>query len=171
MEPDQLPPGAVLVVGSGASGAQIAEELLRSGRRVYLSVGQHRRIPLQYRDRDLIWWLSALGLDQTPVEKRGPNRLLPVITGAYGGHTIDFRQFAADGVILLGRLEAAREGAISFAADLADSLAHGDTTYAAFLDMVDAHVEQHGLNAVDVHRLPGGRSCAGAHALLRQANR
>jgi putative flavoprotein involved in K+ transport len=146
MEPDQLPPGAVLVVGSGASGAQISEELLRAGRRVYLSAGQHRRIPRQYRGRDLIWWLSALGLDQTPVEKRGPNRLLPVITGAYGGHTIDFRQFAADGVILLGRLEAAREGAMAFAADLAESLADGDATYAGFLDMVDAHVEQHGLD-------------------------
>ena len=54
MEPDQLPPGAVLVIGSGASGAQISEELLRAGRRVYLSVGQHRRIPRRYRGRDLI---------------------------------------------------------------------------------------------------------------------
>jgi putative flavoprotein involved in K+ transport len=146
MEPDQLPPGAVLVVGSGASGAQITEELLRAGRRVYLSVGRHRRIARRYRGRDLIWWLSALGLDQTPVEKRGPNRLLPVITGAYGGHTIDFRQFAADGVILLGRLEAARKGAMAFSSDLAESLADGDATYATFLDMADAHVERHGLD-------------------------
>jgi putative flavoprotein involved in K+ transport len=146
MEPDQLPPGAVLVVGSGASGAQITEELLRAGRRVYLSVGRHRRIARRYRGRDLIWWLSALGLDQTPVEKRGPNRLLPVITGAYGGHTIDFRQFAADGVILLGRLEAARKGAMAFGSDLAESLADGDATYATFLDMADAHVERHGLD-------------------------
>jgi putative flavoprotein involved in K+ transport len=146
MEPGQLPPGAVLVVGSGASGAQITEELLRAGRRVYLSVGRHRRIARRYRGRDLIWWLSALGLDQTPVEKRGPNRLLPVITGAYGGHTIDFRQFAADGVILLGRLEAARKGAMAFSSDLAESLADGDATYATFLDMADAHVERHGLD-------------------------
>jgi putative flavoprotein involved in K+ transport len=66
--PDQLPPGAVLVVGSGASGAQIAEELQRAGRRVYLSVGRHTRLPRRYRGRDLIWWLSTLGIDQTPVE-------------------------------------------------------------------------------------------------------
>lgn len=95
--PDQLPPGAVLVVGSGASGAQIAEELLRAHRRVYLSVGRHRRMPRRYRGRDLIWWLASLGLDQTPVEKRGPDKSLPLITGAYGGHTIHFRELAAGG--------------------------------------------------------------------------
>jgi putative flavoprotein involved in K+ transport len=144
--PGQLPPGAVLVAGSGASGAQIAEELLRSGRRVYLSVGRHTRLPRRYRGRDLIWWLSALGLDQTTVEQRGPSRLLPVISGAYGGHTIDFRRFATEGVTLLGRVEAARDGVIHFAADLADSLANGDATYAAFLDMADAHIERHALS-------------------------
>jgi putative flavoprotein involved in K+ transport len=144
--PDQLPSGAVLVVGSGASGAQIAEELLRAGRRVYLSVGRHSRLPRRYRGRDLIWWLSAMGLDQTPVEQRGPARLLPVITGAYGGHTVDFRRFAADGMTLLGRIQAARDGFLDFAGDLADSLANGDTIYATFLDMADAHVERHALD-------------------------
>jgi putative flavoprotein involved in K+ transport len=144
--PDQLPSGAVLVIGSGASGAQIAEELLCAGRRVYLSVGRHTRLPRRYRGRDLIWWLSAMGIDQTPVEARGPSRLLPVITGAYGGHTIDFRRFAADGVTLLGRVEAAREGVIDFAPDLVESLANGDAIYSTFLDMVDAHIKQHGLN-------------------------
>ena len=58
--PEQLPPGAVLVVGAGASGAQIAEELQRAGRRVFLSVGRHRRLPRRYRGRDLIWWLAAM---------------------------------------------------------------------------------------------------------------
>ena len=58
--PEQLPPGAVLVVGAGASGAQIAEELLQAGRRVYLSVGRHRRLPRRYRGRDLIWWLAEM---------------------------------------------------------------------------------------------------------------
>jgi putative flavoprotein involved in K+ transport len=144
--PAQLPSGAVLVVGSGASGAQIAEELLRAGRRVYLAIGRHTRLPRRYRGRDLIWWLSTLGIDQTPVEARGPSRLLPVISGAYGGHSIDFRRFAADGVTLLGRIAAAREGIVEIAADLAQSLAGGDSTYAGFLDLVDAHVERHGLN-------------------------
>jgi putative flavoprotein involved in K+ transport len=143
--PDQLPSGAVLVVGSGASGSQIAEELLRAGRRVYLSVGRHTRLPRRYRGNDLIWWLSAMGIDQTPVEQRGPSRLLPLITGAYGGHTIDFRRFAADGVTLLGRVEAAHDGIVDLAPDLAESVANGDATYASFLDRVDAHIEHHAL--------------------------
>ena len=143
--PEQLPAGAVLVVGSGASGAQITEELCRAGRRVYLSVGAHTRLPRRYRGRDLIWWLEQMGIDQTPVEARGSSRLLPLITGAYGGHTIDFRRFAADGVTLLGRVAAARDGILDIAPDLSRSLAEGETTYFTFLDMVDAHVQQHGL--------------------------
>ena len=75
--PGQLPPGAVLVVGAGASGAQIAEELLQAGRRVYLSVGRHRRLPRRYRGRDLIWWLAEMRLDQITPEERGPARLRP----------------------------------------------------------------------------------------------
>jgi putative flavoprotein involved in K+ transport len=145
LNPDQLPPGAVLVIGAGASGSQIAEELLRAGRRVYLSVGRHTRLPRRYRGRDLIWWLSAMGIDQTAVEQRGPSRLLPLITGAYGGHTIDFRRFAADGVTLLGRVKAAHDGIVDLAPDLAESLANGDAMYASFLDRVDAHIEHHAL--------------------------
>jgi putative flavoprotein involved in K+ transport len=143
--PGQLPPGAVLVVGSGASGAQITEELFRAGRRVYLSVGHHRRLPRHYRGRDLIWWLIAMGLDQTPTEQRGPDRSLPLITGAFGGNTIDFRQFASLGVTLLGRMQAVHRGAMDFAPDLAQNLAYGDASYAGFLDLMDAHVERHGL--------------------------
>jgi putative flavoprotein involved in K+ transport len=145
-EPTQLPRGAVLVVGSGASGAQITEELIRSGRCVYLSVGRHRRMPRRYRGRDLIWWLSALGLDQTPVERRGPDTTLPLITGAYGGHTIDFREFAQQGVTLLGRLMSGGHGIVNFASDLADSLARGDAAYSAFLDLVDAHVARNSMD-------------------------
>ena len=127
--PEQLPPGAVLVAGAGASGAQIAEELLQAGRRVYLSVGRHRRLPRRYRGRDLIWWLADMRLDQMTPEERGPARLGPVISGAYGGRTIDFRSFAADGMILLGRLDAAHRGVIEIAPGLAESLANGDLVY------------------------------------------
>jgi putative flavoprotein involved in K+ transport len=144
--PSQLPAGAVLVIGSGASGAQIAEELLRNGRRVYLSIGRHRRMPRRYRGRDLIWWLGDMGLLQRPAEERGPHRSLPLISGAFGGNTIDFRQFAALGITLLGRAQAARDGVIDFAPDIARRLAYGDASYTIFLDMVDAHVEQRGLD-------------------------
>jgi putative flavoprotein involved in K+ transport len=95
-------------------------------------------MPRRYRGRDLIWWLSALRLDLATFEKRGPDRLLPLITGAHGGHTIDFRQLAAQGVRLLGHLRAAHDDWLEFAPDLAASLAHGDAAYAGFLDLVDA---------------------------------
>ena len=70
--PDQLPPGGVLVVGAGASGCQIAEELVDAGRRVFLSVGPHRRVPRRYRGHDFIWWINALGLDDKIVDEASP---------------------------------------------------------------------------------------------------
>jgi putative flavoprotein involved in K+ transport len=140
--PEQLPPGAVLIVGSGASGAQIAEELSRKGRKVYLSVGRHKRMPRRYRGHDLIWWLAEMGLDRTPVDRRGPDATLPLITGAYGGHTIDFRDFAKLGITLLGRLRSGCGRTLEFADDLAQSIAYGDAAYDAFLDSVDAYVER-----------------------------
>ena len=118
--PEQLPPGAVLVAGAGASGAQIAEELLRAGRRVYLSVGRHRRMPRRYRSRDFIWWLAEMRFDHITPEQRGAARLGPVISGAYGGRTIDFRSFAADGMILLGHIQAAHHGVLEIAPGLAE---------------------------------------------------
>src|SRR4029079_14495589 len=86
--PEQLPPGAVLIIGSGASGSQIAEELYRANRRVILSVGHHQLRLRRYRGKDLVYWMYELGGDRIPVEQRGPERALPLITGAYGGHTI-----------------------------------------------------------------------------------
>jgi putative flavoprotein involved in K+ transport len=146
--PKQLPPGAVLVVGAGASGAQIAEELHRAGRRVFLAVGQHTRMPRRYRGQDLTWWFGALRLfDMTPEQRT--QRVNPSITGAYGGHTIDFRRFAADGITLTGRIVAARDGVLDIAPGLAESLANGDAYYATFLDMLDEHVERRGLNLPD----------------------
>ena len=144
--PAALPAGAVLVVGGGASGAQLAEELLDAGRRVYLSLSRHRRGPRRYRGRDFLWWLSALGLDRTPVEQRGPDQSPFVISGAKGGHTIDFRDFAARGMVLLGRAEPAHDGVMAFAADLADSLANGDAFHDRFLTLADSHVAGHRLD-------------------------
>ena len=143
--PEQLPPGAVLVAGAGASGAQIAEELLQAGRRVYLSVGRHRRLPRRYRGRDLIWWLADMRLDQMTPEERGSARLGPVISGNYGGRTIDFRGFAADGLILLGRIEAAHDGVLEIAPDLAENLSNGDLVYGTFLNTVDEYVKRRGM--------------------------
>ena len=143
--PNQLPSGGVLVVGSGASGPQITEELFRAGRRVYLSIGRHTRLPRRHRGRDLIWWLNAMGLDRTPAEKRGSDQSKPLITGAFGGNTIDFRRFGAEGVTLLGRVRALHDGVVDLAPDLGKRLAYGDNYYAAFLDMIDVYVERHRL--------------------------
>ena len=140
--PQQLPSGAVLIVGSGASGAQIAEELSRAGRKVYLSVGRHKRMPRRYRGHDLIWWLAEIGLDRTPVEKRATDATLPLITGAYGGHTIDFRAFAHQGITLLAQFQSGRGRTLEFANDLDQSISYGDAAYYAFLDLVDAYVER-----------------------------
>jgi putative flavoprotein involved in K+ transport len=152
--PEQLPPGAVLVAGAGASGAQIAEELLRAGRRVYLSVGRHRRLPRRYRGHDLIWWLAEMGIDQTPTAQRGASALGPVISGAYGGRTIDFRSYAADGMTLLGHLNAARDDVLEIAPGLAQSLVDGDLVYTSFLNIVDGYIKLRGLDLSDE---PGAR--------------
>ena len=152
----QLPPGAVLVIGSGASGVQIAEELRRAGRRVLLSVGRNGRLPRRYRGSDLVRWIAEMGIDETPVERRDPSRPLPTITGAYGGYTIDFRRFAADGVTLLGRVKAARDGVIEIAPDLAESVTKGDAYCATFLDMVGCPVAQRGFGPSGRTRRPRG---------------
>lgn len=144
--PGALPPGAVLVVGAGASGSQIAEELLNAGRRVYFSVSRHRRAPRRYRGHDHIWWWIETGLDKTPLAQRPKDASPLVHSGAYGGHTIDFRDFAARGMILLGHARFAAGGVMHFAPDLIDSLAYGDAAYHAFMDRIDAHIARKGLN-------------------------
>ena len=144
--PAQLPPGAVLVVGSGNSGVQIAEELCAQGRRVFLSVSSHERIARRYRGKDCIAWLIATGsADSTLREWRGA-RLSRLMTGVRGGHDIDLRCLAADGVVLLGRVAAAADGKLSIAADLADSLAHGDASLVAFNRRCDEQAARDGLD-------------------------
>ncbi len=138
--PDRLPDGGVLVVGAGASGCQIAEELLDAGRRVYLSAGAHRRVPRRYRGRDFIWWIDALGWDDR-IAVPGAARQPPlVISGAKGGRTVDLREYAAAGMVLAGRFSGAANGVAAFAPDLADSLAAGDASFAAFVMAADAHL-------------------------------
>ena len=139
--PEQLPEGGVLVVGAGASGCQIAEELLDAGRRVYLSVGSHRCVPRRYRGRDFIWWMNALGWDERVADPAAGRQPPLVISGAKGGRTVDLREYAAAGMALAGRFSGAWDGVASFAPDLAASLAAGDAAYAAFVAAADAHLD------------------------------
>jgi putative flavoprotein involved in K+ transport len=103
--PGQLPEGAVLVVGAGASGTQIAEELLAAGRKVYLSVGPHDRPPIRYRGRDFVWWLGVLGKWDATAKEPGTEHVTIAVSGANGGRTVDFRRMAREGMVLVGRTE------------------------------------------------------------------
>lgn len=144
--PGQLPEGAVLVVGAGSSGAQIADELLRAGKRVYLSVGPHDRPPLRYRGRDFCWWLGVLGLWDAKTREPGMEHVTIAVSGAHGGHTVDFRRFAARGMTLLGRAGSVNDGMMQIAPDLAKNIAGGDANYLSLLDAADAYVAKHGLD-------------------------
>ncbi len=144
--PEQLPDGAVMVVGAGSSGTQIADELLRAGRRVYLSVGPHDRPPRSYRGRDFVWWLGVLGKWDAQALEPGREHVTIAVSGAYGGRTVDFRRFAAQGMTLVGLTTAFKDGVLRFAPDLAQNLAQGDANYLSLLDEADAYVARNGLD-------------------------
>jgi putative flavoprotein involved in K+ transport len=164
--PHQLAEGAVLVIGSGASGCQIADELIEAGRDTYLSVGRHQRAPRRYRGRDGFWWRRELGLlDQTaaevPPERRFPP---PLVTGVHGGYDVDLRLSAARGLSLLGHLQGISDGRLHFADDLETNLRAGDQSLEEFVTTIDAHVARTGL---DVEAAPDGhraRARAAAHS-------
>ncbi len=144
--PDQLPAGGVLVIGAGASGSQIADELLRAGRRVYLSVGPHARYPRRYRGRDYCWWLGVLGQWDIDTPAPGTEHVTIAVSGAYGGFTVDFREFASRGMTLVGPTTGFKDDAVTFAPGLAESLATGDADYLKVLDDADAYVARNGLD-------------------------
>jgi putative flavoprotein involved in K+ transport len=144
--PEQLPEGAVLVVGAGSSGAQIADELSLAGRRVYLSVGPHDRPPRSYRGRDFVWWLGVLGKWDAAAPEAGAEHVTISVSGAHGGTTVDFRRLAAQGMTLVGRTETFEDGVMHFATDLADNIAHGDENYLSVLDEADAYIARNGLD-------------------------
>jgi putative flavoprotein involved in K+ transport len=143
--PELLPPGAVLIVGSGNSGCQIAEELSAS-RRVYLSVSGHQRTPRRYRGKDCIWWNLALGDADRTVDQRVDAQPSRLMTGVGGGHDVDLRRLAADGVVLLGRALGGRDGRIALAPDLGENLARGDASLIALMRRCDEHVVRNGLD-------------------------
>ena len=144
--PGQLPEGAVLVVGAGSSGAQIADELLRAGRRVYLSVGPHDLPPRRYRGRDFVWWLGVLGKWEVAALEPGKEHITIAVSGAHGGETVDFRRLAAQGMTLVGRTETFDGGKLHFATDLAANIAQGNANTLSVLDEADAYIERNGLD-------------------------
>lgn len=145
--PEQLPEGGVLVIGAGSSGVQIADELQRSGRDVYLSVGAHDRPPRSYRNRDFVWWLGVLGEWDAEAMKPGTEHVTIAVTGAHGGNgTVDFRALAHQGITLVGLTDAFNDGKVSFRSDLVENIARGDQNYLDLLDAADAYIERNGLD-------------------------
>ncbi|GLK66737.1 MSMEG_0569 family flavin-dependent oxidoreductase [Hansschlegelia plantiphila] len=155
--PDQLPAGAVLVVGSGQSGAQIAEDLHVAGRKVHLAVGSAPRCPRVYRGRDAVEWLDDLGQYDLPIDRHPKGAAVRrqanhYLTGRSGGHEIDLRRFATEGMALHGRLVEAEGGHVTFADDLARNLDAADEVYNGICELIDNHIVE-----ADLKAPPGGR--------------
>jgi putative flavoprotein involved in K+ transport len=154
----QLPPGGVLLVGSGQTGVQLAEELHAAGRPVTLSVGHCGRVPRRYRDRDIFWWLRSLAIDgpelgaglptveQLP-DPRAKFACNPHLSGHGGGHDTNLRRFAADGMRLVGRFEGADGQRARFTPDLAANLAFADAFFDdRFRGLIETFIERAGLD-------------------------
>lgn len=155
--PESLPAGAVLVVGSAQSGCQIAEELYQSGRRVYLCVGSAGRGPRRYRGKDVFEWMHLSGfLDRTVDQLESPQAKFAgsfQVSGRDGGRPLNLHQFARDGVVLLGHLRGGRANRIWLARDLKENLAKVDKFETEIVKFIDDYIAQAGLD-VPPERLP-----------------
>jgi putative flavoprotein involved in K+ transport len=150
--PQALPEGAVMVVGTGQSGAQIAEDLHLAGRKVVLAVGEAPRCARFYRGRDVVDWLADMQYYDMPVEKHPlregvRDNTNHYVTGRDGGRDIDLRKFAAEGMELYGRLDDLRDGQFHFAPTLAANLDAADDTYNRINAGIDGFIEKHGIDA------------------------
>jgi len=147
--PDELPPGPVLVVGSGQSGCQVAEELNEAGRKVFLACGRAGWAPRRLGDRDLVWWLVESGYLDEPFSAQ-PSRDARLsanvqASGHGGGHDLHYRTLKAAGVTLLGRLLGAEGRVAQFAPDLAASVAWGDQRHTTLIGRLRSLAEERGL--------------------------
>ena len=167
--PEALPPGAVLVVGSAQSGCQIAEELYQCGRKVYLSVSSAGRLPRRYRGEDITRRLFEIGFVDRPVDKLPSPKAKFAgsahSTGKDGGHTINLHQFARDGVVLLGHIHSVQGDRIILAPDLKENLAKADKLEADIVKQVDEYIEINELD-VPIETLPDLRDGYEAREIL-----
>jgi putative flavoprotein involved in K+ transport len=142
--PSSLPDGGVLVVGGSASGVQIAHELARAGRRVFLAVGGHTRLPRRYRDRDILWWLERIGsldrtIDQLPDADRAKAEPSLQLVGTPDARRVDIGVLQETGVRLAGRLRALDGTAAEFADDLADTMGAAQERLSRVLGEIDVY--------------------------------
>ncbi|MFM0594650.1 MSMEG_0569 family flavin-dependent oxidoreductase [Paraburkholderia dilworthii] len=150
--PQALPDGAVMVVGTGQSGAQIAEDLHLAGRKVVLAVGEAPRCARFYRGRDVVDWLADMQYYNMPVEQHPlregvRDNTNHYVTGRDGGRDIDLRKFAAEGMALYGRLDDLRNGQLHFAPTLAANLDAADDVYNRINASIDGFIAKHGIDA------------------------
>ncbi|MBN3811336.1 MSMEG_0569 family flavin-dependent oxidoreductase [Paraburkholderia sp. Ac-20347] len=147
-----LPEGAVLVVGSGQSGAQIAEDLHLAGRKVVLAVGEAPRCARFYRGRDVVDWLADMKYYDMPVEEHPlregvRDNTNHYVTGRDGGRDIDLRKFASEGMALYGALDDYTDGALRFRPNLRANLDSADETYNRINASIDKFIAQKGVDA------------------------
>ncbi len=150
--PAALPDGAVLVVGSGQSGTQIAEDLHLAGRAVHLAVGDAPRVARRYRGRDSMTWLAEMGLYDVPVARypggiAAREKTNHYVTGRDGGRDLDLRQLAVEGVHLYGLLTGGRGTTVEVAPTLTSSLDAADAVYNSICADIDRWVERQGIAA------------------------
>jgi putative flavoprotein involved in K+ transport len=160
--PDQLPPGEVLVVGTGQSGCQIAEDLHLAGRQVHLAVGSAPRVARRYRGRDVVAWLAAVGYYRKAVEEFADVdavrfRANHYVTGRDGGRDIDLRAFARQGMRLYGRLIGVTGTTVRFAPDLNKNLDYADAVSESIKDSIDSYIAALGLDAQGMDAPPEPR--------------
>jgi putative flavoprotein involved in K+ transport len=155
--PSLLAPGAVLVVGSGSSGGQIAEDLIAAGRTVFISTSRVPSFPRRYRGRDIIAWFAENGRLAQEAEHLDPAALSvpqPLLSGVEGGHTLSLPWLAHLGATLLGRLIAVDNGRLQFDGSLGGNVAFGNDTSAEARWSIDAYISRHGLDAPDAEPDP-----------------
>lgn len=150
--PQQLPDGAVLVVGTGQSGAQIAEDLHLAGRQVHLAMGKAPRVARFYRGRDCMTWLADMGtydigVQEYPGGQAAREKTNHYVTGRDGGRDIDLREFASQGMKLYGLLEDGKDTRLEFAPTLRASLDSADAVYNSICQDIDRHIEREGIDA------------------------
>ena len=150
--PQALPEGAVLVVGSGQSGAQIAEDLHLAGRKVFLAVGEAPRCARFYRGQDVVDWLAQMGyydigVDTHPLREGVRDNTNHYVTGRDGGRDIDLRRFANEGMELFGRLDRLDGSTLKFAGNLEANLDAADAVYNRINSSIDKYIADNAIDA------------------------
>ena len=149
---ESLPAGEVLVVGTGQSGCQIAEDLHFAGRQVHLCVGGAPRAPRLYRGKDVVAWLEEMGYYDLPIDKHPKKDTVRTktnhyVTGRDGGREIDLRKLALEGMKLYGRLKSIQGGLVEFDDDLKANLDHADHVADSIKKSIDTYIQEKGMDA------------------------